>query len=156
MPSLIACELVLIALAAAAPEAPQALRNVTIESVAWIAGTWIGGEGSLRLEERWTPPAGGAMLAVSRTLNGETMTAFEYLRIVERGGTLLYIAQPQGRPPTEFTLTKLDAGSARFENPAHDFPKVITYRRRPGGALEATVAGERGAGAQTFVFRRQE
>jgi hypothetical protein len=42
--------------------------------------------------------------------------------------------------------------SATFENPAHDFPRMIRYTRRPDGALEARVSdgGERG---QTFVFK---
>jgi hypothetical protein len=39
----------------------------------------------MSFEERWTPPA-GAMLAVSRTLKGDRMVAFEFLRIVERDG----------------------------------------------------------------------
>jgi hypothetical protein len=51
-----------------------------------------------QLRERWTPPAGGAMLAVSRTLKAIAWSAFEFLRIVERDGRLIYIAQPNGRP----------------------------------------------------------
>jgi hypothetical protein len=81
------------------------------------------------------------------------MVAFEFLRIVERRGTLVYVAQPEGRPPTEFTLTRLDGEQATFENPAHDFPKVIRYARRPDGGLEATISGDAGAKPQTFRFR---
>jgi hypothetical protein len=42
------------------------------------------------------------MPAVSRTLKDGRMAGFESLRIVERDGGLVYIAQPGGRPPTEF------------------------------------------------------
>jgi hypothetical protein len=142
----------------AGPAAPggQADRppaRATIARMAWLAGAWSGASGPVSLEERWTPPAGGAMLAVSRTVKGDRMVAFEFLRIVERDGGLVYIAQPDGRPPTEFTLTAISDESATFENPAHDFPKMIRYARRPDGGLDARISdgGEKG---ETFVFRR--
>ncbi len=96
--------------------------HATISQVAWIAGAWSGAANSVTFEERWTAPAGGAMLAVSRTIKGDRMVAFEFLRIIERNGGLAYVAQPNGQPPTDFVLTALTAESATFENPAHDFP----------------------------------
>jgi hypothetical protein len=124
-----------------------------IADIAWLAGSWVSEGKPIVFEERWTTPAGGAMLAVSRTIKGERMIAFEYLRIVERDGGLVYIAQPNGRPPTEFVLTALAARSATFENRAHDFPKVIRYALTPDGTLEARVSdgGER---SETFLFKR--
>ncbi len=124
-----------------------------LAQMAWLAGNWTGGSGPVSFEERWTPSAGGAMLAVSRTLKGDRMVAFEFLRIVERDGSLIYVAQPDGRPPTEFTLTALTADSATFENPAHDFPKMIRYARRADGSLEARVS-DGGNKAETFVFKK--
>ena len=112
--------------------------------------------GSSAIEERWTPPAGGSMLAISRTVRDGLMSAFEFLCIVERNGGLVYTAMPNGRSPaTDFTLTKIDATSATFENPAHDFPKMIRYTKLPDGSLEAVVSGEGGQKAQTFLFKRQ-
>jgi hypothetical protein len=81
------------------------------------------------------------------------MVAFEFLRIVERNGGLVYIAQPDGRPPTDFVLTDIGADSATFENPAHDFPKMIRYAKQPDGSLEARIS-DGGQRAQSFVFRR--
>ena len=81
------------------------------------------------------------------------MTGFEFLRIVERNGGLVYVAQPDGKPPTDFTLTALSATSATFENPAHDFPKMIRYTKRADGTLEASV-GDGGGKDETFVLRR--
>jgi hypothetical protein len=131
--------------------------KATMAQVAWIGGTWTGSLGSSAIEERWTPPAGGSMLAISRTLRDGVMSAFEFLCIVERDGGLVYTAMPNGRTPaTDFTLTKIDEASATFENPAHDFPKMIRYSKRPDGALEAVVSGAGGEKPQTFVFRRQE
>ena len=125
----------------------------TLTQLAWLAATWSGADGPLAFEERWTPPAGGAMLAVSRTLKGDRMVAFEFLRIIERDGTLVYVAQPNGRPPTEFTLTSITSDSATFENPSHDFPKMIRYTRRADGTLEARVS-DGGQKAETFLFKK--
>ena len=129
--------------------------RAAIADLGWLAGDWGGTLGRATIEERWTPAAGGAMLAVSRTIKDDRLAAFEYLRIVERDGGLVYIAQPNGRPPTEFVLTGMTTDSATFENPAHDFPKMIRYTRRPDGSLEARISGAGGERPQTFVFTRQ-
>ena len=150
----------LYARSSAAPAAPAAQTQktrATLAQVAWISGVWIGGSGNSTFEERWTPPAGGSMLAVARTVRDGVMGSFEFLCLVERNGGLVYTAMPNGRSPaTDFTLTKIDADSATFENPAHDFPKMVRYTRKPDGSLEAVVSGDANQRAQTFVFKRQE
>ena len=146
----ISLELSVLACGLQAQSAPPV--RASISQVAWLAGNWAGGGGPVAIEERWAPPAGGAMLAVSRTTKGDRMIAFEFLRIVERDGTLIYIAQPNGNPPTEFRLSAITPESATFENKAHDFPKVITYAKKPDGTLEARVS-DGGQKGETFVFR---
>src|SRR4026208_1993662 len=73
------------------------------------------------------------MLGVSRTMRSGAMNAFEFLCIAERSGSLVYTAMPNAGPLTDFMLTKIDADSATFENPAHDFPKAIRYAKKPDG-----------------------
>jgi hypothetical protein len=51
---------------ALAQEGPKPAR-ATIEDLSWLAGNWVMTAGGTIVEERWTPPAGGAMLAVLRT-----------------------------------------------------------------------------------------
>ncbi|MGE3165144.1 MAG: DUF6265 family protein, partial [Planctomycetota bacterium] len=106
-----------------------------IGDLGWLAGAWVGSRSSGgSVEERWTPPLGGAMLGVSRTVSPRgKMSAFEYLRIVERDGGLIYIAQPGGGAPTEFVLTEWSTTRAVFANPRHDYPKRITYERTAEG-----------------------
>jgi len=131
--------------------------NATIKDAAWLAGFWVGSAGTSTVEERWTPPAGGSMLALSRTVGNDNLTAFEFLCIIERDGGLVYSAMPNGRtPPTDFVLTRVEPGTLTFENPAHDFPKKIRYTRRPDGSLEAMISGAAGERAQTFLFTRRE
>ena len=131
--------------------------KASIADVSWISGVWTGGAGVTTLEERWTPSAGGVMIGVSRTIRDGTQSAFEFLCIVEREGGLVYQAMPNGRSPaTDFTLTKVDADNAIFENPAHDYPKMIRYSRKADGSLEAVISLENGQKPQTFTFKKQQ
>jgi hypothetical protein len=132
-------------------QTPRKAARADIEDIGWLSGAWKGGSGRVSFEELWIPAAGGAMLAVSRTLEGDRMVAFEFLRIVERDGGLVYIAQPNGGPPTEFVLTKLTKDSVVFENPEHDFPRMVRYTRRSDGTLEAR-ASDGADKAETFLF----
>ncbi|MFN0137183.1 MAG: DUF6265 family protein, partial [Phycisphaerae bacterium] len=100
--------------------------KAAIGDLTWLAGAWVGTKSDTgsSVEERWSPPLGGAMLSVSRTVNKSgKMVAFEYLRIIERDGGLVYIAQPGGKTPTEFVLSEVSATRAVFDNPRHDYPK---------------------------------
>lgn len=118
--------------------------KATINDMAWLATAWIGLKNTSSIEERWSPPKGGAMLAVSRTVRENRMVAFEYLRIVERGGGLVYIAQPAGREPTEFILVDMDEKQATFVNPRHDYPQRIVYEHSKEGTLTTSIGFAKG------------
>ena len=137
--------------------------KAVIGDLSWLAGAWVGTRSSgSSIEERWSPPLGGAMLAVSRTVNTSgKMVAFEYLRIVERDGGLVYIAQPGGAKPTEFVLTELSPPNengpkrAVFDNPRHDYPKRIVYELSAEGGLSATIGQTVGGTPRRFEFKRE-
>jgi len=159
IPAFLMCIALVLGIAAAlAPGGAAAQErgnqaHAAIGDLRWLAGNWSGREGATELEERWTEPAGGAMLAVSRTVKDSRMIAFEFLRIVEKEGKLVYIAQPGGRPPTEFVLTEIGSRSAAFENPSHDFPKRIQYTLIEDN-LTATISGD--GRKQSYEFKRAD
>src|SRR5690606_24756649 len=103
----------------------------------------------------WSPPLGGAMLGVSRTVSRGRMTAFEYLRIIERDSGLVYIAQPGGGAPTEFVLTELSTARAVFDNPRHDYPQRIVYELSDEGALSASIGFMKGGKPGRYEFKRE-
>lgn len=74
-------------------------------------------------------PLGGTMLGMNRGPEREgRQPAFEFLRIVEEDGALVYLASPSGRqPPTPFRSVEIGEESVVFANPEHDFPQRITY-----------------------------
>jgi hypothetical protein len=119
--------------------------------LAFMRGAWEGAVPGIKFEERWTEEAGGLMLGVARTIKGDRAVSFEFLRIEFRKDGVFYVAQPGGKPKTEFKLTASDGKSATFENPEHDHPKSIRYSLTPEGWLKAELDGTEGK--QSFVFK---
>jgi hypothetical protein len=131
-------------------------QTPTLTGIAWIAGDWQTAPGGRRqIEEHWTQIAGGSMMGMSRTVAGDKTVEFEYLRIEQREDGIYYVAHPKGRcPGTDFKLTRASASEAVFENPQHDFPKRIIYRKGTDDSLTASIDSGEGTKAISFAFRR--
>lgn len=113
-----------------------------LEDLAWLSGDWEAGAGRSQIDEHWTPVAGGSLIGMSRTVAGGKTVFYEYLRIETRGDGIYYVAHPKARNPgTDFKLTRLSGQEAVFENPSHDFPKRISYRKNSDGTLTARIEG---------------
>ncbi len=109
----------------------EPVASPSLSDLSWLAGTWVStSESEPQTVEHWLAPEGGMMLGVNRTVEGGRAVFFEYLRIEVEDGDIVYLASPRGRhPPTRFALTEHGATWAVFENPDHDFPQRIEYRR---------------------------
>ena len=129
-----------------------------ISDLSWMSGDWQTAPGGrAQIEEHWTLPSGASMLGMSRTVAGSKTAEFEYLRIEQREDGIYYVAHPKGRcPGTDFKLTRAAAQEAVFENPAHDFPKRIIYRKTTEDSLTASIDGGEGTKQMTFSFRRMK
>jgi len=125
-----------------------------IENLGWISGCWTSEnkDKNSSVSEFWTQVAGQSMLGVDRTIkNGKTVD-YEYLRIIQDDKGIFYIAKPKANAEeTPFKLTKLTGTEAVFENPAHDFPQKIIYRR-DGTNLFARVEGNNKGKFMGFDF----
>jgi hypothetical protein len=132
----------LVAAAAAAAVTPK---------LDWMAGDWVSCTPGEVVEERWLGPSRDVLVGVNLTRT-EKGDSFEFIRVAHGAKGLAYIAQPGGRPPVEFTLVEARPGYARFENPGHDFPRRIVYRR-DGEALVAAATGLDDQGP-TWRFQR--
>lgn len=133
-------------------------QTSTLADIAWISGDWQTAPGGKRqIEEHWTTVAGGSIMGVSRTVAGDKTVEFEYLRIEQRADGIYYVAHPKARcPGTDFKLTRASASEAIFENPQHDFPKRIIYRKGEDDSLSASIDGGEGTKAMSFSFRRMK
>lgn len=113
----------------------------SIDGLAWMSGAWAGSMGRAAIEEHWLAAKGGRMLGLGQTVANGKMISFEFLRIEQRADGVYYVAQPGGNPPVDFKLTRSSEQEVVFENPKHDHPKMISYRR-DGDALLARLEGD--------------
>ena len=105
----------------------------------WLAGHWCGSNRGVVNEEVWLAPRAGSLVGMHRDSKDGRMRGYEYFRIVEDGGDLVYWAQPNGIAPVAFRATATTANAVDFLNPAHDFPKRVSYRRIDANTLVARI-----------------
>ncbi len=135
----------------AAPSAGAARGSATLDDLGWLLGTWQSGDDE-PAGERWVRGAHGFVgsgYVVQPTecedeapCRGEPIET-ESLELIERDGSLLYVATPRTQARTEFVITELDASHFVAENPEHDFPTRIEYRRTPVGLHVIVSSSER-------------
>jgi hypothetical protein len=91
------------------------------------------------------------MLGVSRTVAAGRTIAHEFMQIRENDGRVVFIARPSGQAEATFTLVKSAAGEVVFENPQHDFPQRVIYRRA-GETLTGRIEGTQNGKPRSAEF----
>ena len=125
---------------------PLSARAATLDDLAWLTGCWRSEGDKRQITEHWMKPAGGNMLGVSHTVAEGRTREFEFMRIMQdANGDIFFVANPSGQRDARFKLTTSTKTEARFENPNHDFPQRIIYRREGDtllGRIEGTSKGK--------------
>jgi len=152
---IIAALALLLGAAAPEPSPVSAPGPYSVDRLGWMAGEWVSESNDRWTEEQWSAPRGGLMLGLGRLGKYDRAMGFEFMRIaVEADGRILFWGAPGGQAPVAFRLVEQNANSAVFENPRHDFPKRVAYRR-DGNRLIATVSGD-GGEAQSWTYQRRD
>lgn len=77
---------------------------------------------------------------------------FEFMRIEQAAdGAIAFVAQPLGRPETRFAAREHGPDGVVFENPAHDFPQRVIYRRDGAARIAARIEGPGADGASRGI-----
>jgi hypothetical protein len=127
----------------------------TLADLSWLSGCWRSEGNDPQMIEHWMKPAGNQMLGMNHTVAGGKTRAFEFMRIVqEENGEIFFYAAPSGQKEARFRLILVADGEARFENPQHDFPQRIIYRR-DGDQLLGRIEGTRGGKERAVDFPLQ-
>jgi len=124
-----------------------------VAKLAWISGCWqrTARNGQI-IDEQWMAPKGEAMMGMSRTVRGDSLIEYEQLRIGARAGRAVYFAAPSGQKPSEFTAASVSDTLVVFENPQHDFPQRVIYRKRGADSLVARIEGTMNGTARGVDF----
>ena len=137
----------ILAAAALLPAAQAPLSP--LDPLRFMAGCWRGPAGKDKvIEEHYTAPSANLILGMTRYTRNGVATGYEFSTISWEDSTAVLTPRPEGQAPVPFRLVSMDARSAAWENPAHDFPTRIAYRRVAGDTLVARIEGP-GAGGAT-------
>ena len=147
----------LIVCAGAGPALAADAPPARIADFAFMAGCWQGGDAQTALEENWMRPGGGTMMGTSRVLAGDKAVFSEFVEVAEKPtGLVMTVALGIGKPGVPFTRIAAGSDEVVFENPAHDFPQRIRYRRLSATSVMARIEGvEKGqAKGEDYPFRK--
>lgn len=136
-----------LALIAALVAATPALAGETaqVADLAWMAGSWSQETPGGVVRETWLPPLQDAMAGMTQTHRPGRPPVTEFSTITRETAGVTFTAYVAGQPPTPFVLKPGKPGEAVFENPTHDFPQRVIYRRCDAdlcARIEGTVDGK--------------
>lgn len=154
------------AVQAQAPAMNEAPAPAKVEQLGWVTGAWTGTLGDRTIEQHWSAPLGGSIVAMYRSLLGGRATLYELLAIEQEGeGVVLRIkhfapgpglvGQEAKDQSMDHRLTSVNGKTAVFQG-AGPVPVQIRFHSPDPDSLNITVTRERnGAPASTeFRYRR--
>ena len=115
-----------------------------LKSLNWFIGKWENKSPEGIMTESWTMLNDSVYVGTSSYVEGEDTLFSEQIRLEQRGADIFYIPviedQNEGKP-TQFKLTLTGSQMAKFENPEHDFPQMVTYELK-GDSMLAEISGQ--------------
>lgn len=127
-----------------------------VAKLTWLAGSWVSETDGVVTRETWLAPLGGAMAGANQANRPGRRPFVEHMTITAEPAGATFTAFIQGQPPTAFVLRPGGPDDAAvFENPTHDFPQRVIYRRCGAdlcARIEGAVDGK--ARTQEWRFRR--
>lgn len=150
-------------------EEGQAGKSIPdFEKLIWLKGTWVARPSSrdgnrdsdMVSVEIWKRIDAHTLEGHSYTIKEGDTVFTEKLKLEQNEKGIFYVATvPHNPGPVYFKLVRVDENEAVFENPEHDFPNRIIYRRERGEVetLHARIEGVRKGkeSAVDFWFTRQ-
>ena len=132
-----------------------------INKLSWMLGEWEKAMPNGSFIENWQKETDTSYVGEGTyTSNSGDVLFSEKLRLEQRGDELWYIptieSQNQGKPVL-FKESKLVDNEVVFENPEHDFPQRIIYKRTSDSTLYARVEGMQGGqeAKEEFNFKKK-
>ena len=116
--------------------------NSQVREFSWLIGTWK--EKNSSTYESWKI-VGQNLEAVSYqlTATGEKRVT-EEIKLIKKDGKIFYVPDVEGdQGPIYFEITSYEANSFVAENPSHDFPKKIIYRKIDDTHLQASIQDDK-------------
>ncbi len=126
-----------------------------LQQLTWLEGYWtrLDMKPGRTAHERWERTGEKSMRGWGVTLQEKDTVFVEKLQWVIKDDSLWYVADvTENKEPVWFKCTAVTPDGFTVENRAHDFPKMITYRK-DGEKLLATISGN--GRSMDFHFMRK-
>jgi hypothetical protein len=145
---------VAVAIVLALTVSPPAIAQATprIASLSWLTGCLEMRRGNRVVEEQRMAERSGTMIGMGRSVGPRGLADYELTVIQEDAGRLLYVAHPRRQPVATFVARVATSDSVLFENPEHDFPQRVGYRRVGADTVLAWIEGTNKGKAERFEF----
>ncbi|WP_396155108.1 DUF6265 family protein [Flavobacterium macrobrachii] len=117
-----------------------------LEKMSWLVGEWENKMPDGILTETWTKANDSTFTGKTLFIRDKDTLHSEEIVLTQKGETLLYIPTVKGQndnKPVEFKITesKIENEFA-FENPKHDYPQKIVYKKVNETNLVTTISGK--------------
>lgn len=115
-----------------------------LEKMNWLVGQWENKMPNGLLTETWKKENDSTFTGNSYFINAKDTVHFESIVLKQLKEELLYSATVIGQnndEPVDFKLTSSNENSFVFENPTHDYPQKIVYKKVNENSLVATISG---------------
>jgi hypothetical protein len=116
-----------------------------LEKMNWLLGHWEQQLPDGLLIEDWKKVNDSTYSGNSYFITPKDTVHFENIKLVQKEDQLTYSATVKGQnndEPIDFKQT-IDSGNiVTFENPSHDYPQNITYKKVNETHLIATISGK--------------
>lgn len=133
----------------------QARSSADLKKIEWLLGRWerTNGIAGHPESEEWKKISDTEWKGVSVRLSGADTVALERITLLLKEQNLYYIADvPVNPEPVSFKVTEISNTGFVCENPQHDFPQKIVYRKT-GSTLKASLSG--GGKPIDFIFEKR-
>lgn len=129
--------------------------QVQLQKLEWILGKWnrTNVRQGTTATETWTKVSNELIKGIGLSMQGNDTTFVEQLRIEVKDNHLYYVADvKENASPTYFKITSITDSGFVSENPAHDFPKVISYELKEG--ILTAIISDGDKKKMGFIFRK--
>lgn len=128
--------------------------KATLDQLGWVTGAWTGSLGDRTIEQHWSAPLAGSIIAMYRSIRENRPTLYELLAIEQDGeGVVLRIkhfapgaglvSQEAKDESMNHVLVHIEKRTAVFEGGAASTPVRITFSSADESSLNIVVERQR-------------
>ncbi|HEY5822722.1 MAG TPA: DUF6265 family protein [Cyclobacteriaceae bacterium] len=122
----------------------QSVTEKDFSKLSWLEGSWkrTNAKPGRTASENWKKGNSNEWIGIGVSLKEQDTSFVEKLKILVKDNAIYYVADvAENKGPVYFKFTELTSDGFVCENPDHDFPRKISYKKE-GNNLKATTSGD--------------